>query len=83
VQLYPKNQLSINDTYVDVRHWTVRDETLHPALYARLQQLQQTSVLDAAPVESDEEAAPVTTASLGSVSPAWIKATRGLYGPRH
>jgi hypothetical protein len=45
VELIPKNKLSVDDTYVDVRHWTDDDEKTHAVLYDRLKQLDQTDLL--------------------------------------
>jgi hypothetical protein len=74
VELIPKNKLSIVDTYVDVRHWSSDDEDKHPALYARLRQLDQTNLLEAS-AEPEEEAVPsAPTAVASSMSKAWSRA---------
>ena len=66
VQLIPKNELSATDTYVDVRQWSSDDESKHPVLLARLQQLDRTQLLDA-------------TAPRGDVTP--VKAQSAQYEP--
>jgi len=76
VQLIPKNKLSIDDTYVDVRQWTSDDEDKHPAFYARVKQLEQTDVLKPEP-ESHESHA---DASKSSLSDAWSRANNNFRG---
>lgn len=43
--LVPKNDLSVWDTYVDTRHWTLSDVTMHAAVAQRLVASGHASVL--------------------------------------
>jgi hypothetical protein len=45
VLVFPKNQLGYHDTYVDTRIWTLTDDRAHPALVARMMQLNRTDAL--------------------------------------
>ncbi len=78
VHLIPKNELSVGDTYVDVSHWKSDDEEKHPALYARLKQLDQTNLLDEVAVDdAPEPSAPVATSSYDlGMKKAWDRVNR-------
>ncbi|CAN5377747.1 hypothetical protein BH10PLA1_BH10PLA1_21520 [soil metagenome] len=83
VQLIPKNNLAINDTYVDVRHWTSDDEDKHAAFYARLKQLDRTDVLKQV-AEADEPDAPrESRAQANNLSDAWYRTNTASYRSSH
>ncbi len=82
IKLIPKNELSVGDTYVDVRHWTSADENVHPALFARLKQLDQTDLLagatpDASPAHPENPTAVATASSSSpSIADTWYRINR-------
>jgi hypothetical protein len=61
-----KNELGLDDTFVDARHWSRSDEDTHHTLYQRLRQLDKTSILDR---DGGDEVAVDTHAE--SIKQAW------------
>jgi hypothetical protein len=45
VVIFPKNQLTFHDSYVDTRAWTITEDRAHPALIGRIVQLQKCDAL--------------------------------------
>jgi hypothetical protein len=85
VLVFPKNQLGYKDTYVDTRTWTLTQDREHPALVARVIQLNRTDALShtvnssLGPVDAQLAAAVATstvatdTPSLGDKAKAELK----------
>lgn len=78
VQVVTKNKLSLVDTYIDVRHWNSDDEEKHSAFYARVQQLNETKMFDAATAEVTANDAPAVEERVrpraAAMSKAWSRA---------
>jgi hypothetical protein len=66
-----KNELGLEDTFVDARNWSRSDEDTHHTLYQRLRQLDKTSMLDR---DSHDEVA--LDSHVDSVKQAWERLQR-------
>jgi hypothetical protein len=85
VLVFPKNQLGYKDTFVDTRAWTITQDREHPALVARVIQLNRTDALahtvnsSLGPVNAQLAAAVATstvavdTSTLGDKAKAELK----------
>jgi hypothetical protein len=66
-----KNELGLDDTFVDARNWSRSDEDTHHTLYQRLRQLDKTSILDR---DSSDQVAVDTHSE--SIKSAWERLQR-------